>query len=339
MTRARDYLILSGEGKGEWRTWLVDFLNGEDAALVKSTETSHLIDESRLLVSPVESTSTETAGWEPEVITAALRRILYYKPPLPSELVFSPTALEDYRNCPRKYFYKAVLGLDEGLFAELLGSPFSPRVMKTRKGLSAIDKGNLAHHFLERLDFTAPPDLQRAACEKLTPIFAANPAEEGVIEVIDAVTAFSASTLASELGTRQLFREYPFILKIKGKADYFIRGAMDLLAVTEGRATVYDYKFLTREDADLEGYRFQLRTYMLVLARAFPEKEISGALIFLRGGDIERVSCNFSDFEKELLEIMEGIREQSGETEFPLMDGCDGSHCPFRQRCMLEANS
>ena len=339
MTRARDYLILSGEGKGEWRAWLADFLNGEDAALVKSSETSHLIDESRNLASPVESTSTEIAGWEPEVITAALRRILYYNPPLPSELVFSPTALEDYRNCPRKYFYKAVLGLDEGLFAELLGSPFSLRVMKDRKGLSAIDKGNLAHFFLERLDFTAPPDLQRAACEKLTPIFAANPGEEGVREVIDAVTAFSASTLARELGTRQLFREYPFILKIKGKADYFIRGAMDLLAVTEGRATVYDYKFLTREDADLEGYRFQLRTYMLVLARAFPKKEISGVLLFLRGGDIEPVTCNFSDFEKELLEIMEGIRERSGETEFPLIDGCDGSHCPFRQRCMLEINS
>jgi ATP-dependent exoDNAse (exonuclease V) beta subunit len=338
MTRARDYLILSGEGKGDWRTWLTDYLDGEHAAFVKVSDASQFIDEAHKHAPSVESTSENTAGLSHEVITAALRRTLDYTPPLPTEMVFSPTALEDYRNCPRKYFYKAVLGLDEGLFAELLGSPFSQRVKRTRQGLSALDKGNLAHLLLERLDFTATSNLQRADCEKLISVFAANPAEDGVIDVIDAVTTFSASSLAKDLSPQQLFREYPFILNLKGKADYFIRGAMDLVAVTERRATVYDYKFLTLKDADLEGYRFQLRTYMLVLARAFPEKEISGALIFLRGGDIEHVTCNFSNFEKELLEIMEAIRERCGETEFPLMDSCDGSHCPFRQRCMADTS-
>jgi len=37
-----------------------------------------------------------------------------------------------------------------------------------------------------------------------------------------------------------------------------------------------------------------------------------------------------------VLEIMEAVRERSGETGFPFRDGCDGSHCPFRQRCMAE---
>ena len=113
---------------------------------------------------------------------------------------------------------------------------------------------------------------------------------------------------------------------------------MDLVAITDGRAAVYDYKYLRREDADLEGYRFQIRTYMLALARAFPEKEISGELLFLRGGGVEPVSCDFARFEEELLEIMDAVRERSGETEFPLRDGCDGSHCPFRQRCMPETS-
>jgi hypothetical protein len=90
------------------------------------------------------------------------------------------------------------------------------------------------------------------------------------------------------------------------------------------------------EDADLDGYRFQIRTYMLVLSRAYPGKEISGALLFLRGGTVEQVTCDFPMFEKELLEIMEGVRIRSCEPEFDLREGCDGSHCPFRQRCLDE---
>jgi hypothetical protein len=109
---------------------------------------------------------------------------------------------------------------------------------------------------------------------------------------------------------------------------------MDLVAVTENRAVVYDYKYLERENAELEGYRFQVRTYMLVLARAFPDKSVSGHLLFLRGGETETVTCEFAGFEQELLEIMEGIRERISEADFDLRSGCDGSHCPFRQRCM-----
>jgi CRISPR/Cas system-associated exonuclease Cas4 (RecB family) len=252
-------------------------------------------------------------------------------------MIFSPTALEDYRNCPHKYFYKAVLGLDEGLFAELLGA--KPSVVNEKqcgRGMSALDQGNLAHRLLENLDFSALPDLQSAACERLAHLFIADPADEAVAEVINAVMAYAASPLARGFGAGRLFREHPFILKLKGKSDYFIRGAMDLVAITDARAAVYDYKYLRREQADLEGYRFQIRTYMLVLARAFPEKEIAGELLFLRGGDVEPVTCDFARFEEELLEIMDAVRERSGETEFPLRDGCDGNHCPFRKRCMPE---
>jgi hypothetical protein len=272
-------------------------------------------------------------------MAAALRRALHYTPPPPSEMVFSPTALEDYRNCPRKYFYKAVLGLDEGLFAELLGrnSPAGRRE-EAGRGMSALDKGNMAHFLLEKFDFSAPPALQRSACERLAPLFAVDPADKGAAEVVESVMAFAASPLTRELGACRLFREYPFILKLRGKACYYIRGTMDLVVITETRASVYDYKYLRREDADLEGYRFQLRTYMLALARAFPGKEVSGEILFLRGGGAEPVTCDFVRFEEELLEIMEAVRERSGEAEFPLRDGCDGSHCPFRQRCMAETS-
>jgi hypothetical protein len=271
------------------------------------------------------------AGRDADVVAAALERTINYIPSPPSEMVFSPTALEDYRNCPRKYFYKAVLGLDEGLFAELLGKKMP--AARAKPGLSAIEKGNLAHLLLEKLDFGAAADLQRAVCDRIAPNLAPSPLDASAAEVIDDVMAFAASPLAGELAGCRLFREHPFILKLKGSADFFIRGAMDLVAITEQRAVVYDYKYLAREGADLDGYSFQIRTYMLALARAFPDREISGALLFLRGGSMEPVSCDIPLFERELLEIMESARLRSSEPDFDMSEGCDGSHCPFRRRC------
>jgi ATP-dependent helicase/nuclease subunit A len=337
VTRARDYLVLSGAGRGEWCAWLDSFLAGEDAALVKVTNSIPAPEEG-VATLPAEVTSPAPVKVpEPAAVTAALGRALHYVPPPPSEMVFSPTALEDYRGCPRKYYYKAVLGLDEGLFAELLGpAGRGPRGRPAGRGMAALDKGNLAHRLLERLDFSASPASQRAACYRLAPLFSANPLSPGMTEVVGHVLAFAASPLARELGVQRLFREQPFILKLAGAADYFIRGAMDLVAVTEKEAAVYDYKFLGGEESDLEGYRFQLRTYMLALARAFPGKRIAGRLLFLRGGGEEEVTCDFARFEEELLSIMEDVRGRSGEDGFPLREGCDGSHCPFRQRCRLK---
>jgi hypothetical protein len=100
------------------------------------------------------------------------------------------------------------------------------------------------------------------------------------------------------------------------------------------RVTVYDYKYLKKEGGDLEGYRFQLRTYMLALARAWPGRQIGGKLLFLRGGDEEAVECDVPAFEVELVLIMDAIRKRSNEEDFGQREGCDGRHCPFRQRCL-----
>ncbi|HEX9078660.1 MAG TPA: UvrD-helicase domain-containing protein [Desulfuromonadaceae bacterium] len=342
MTRARDYLVLSGEGKGEWRAWLDDFLTGEDAVLV------NIMDSQNCPLPPAGG----GVGWggsqavpdiavkeevNPGAVAAAFSRSLQYAPP-PSEMVFSPTALEDYRGCPRKYFYKAVLGLDEGLFAEIFGAGQLPHGRKGKtEEMSPLAKGDLAHQLLERLDFAASPDHQRASCQRLAPVLADDPSDRGVAEVIGAVTSFAASPLARELGAARLYREYPFFLRLEAAVGYYVRGAMDLVAITEKEAAVYDYKYLARGDADLDGYRFQIRTYMLALARAFPAKRISGALIFLRGGEIEPVTCEFAAFERELVEIAAAVRQRSGETDFALRQGCDGTHCPFRGRCKNQA--
>lgn len=335
-TRARDYLVLSGEKgrnrSGPWRDWVDAFLEGEGASLLKVTR-------GEPPACAAEDSATRPAGTEgktgriPPGLVEGMTRSLLFVPPLPTSMVFSPTALEDYENCPRKYYYKAVMGLDEGLFAELLVSPGAPG-KPAGTGMTPLEKGNFAHQLLERLNFSADPAAMRADSLLIAAAGTSDPSMEGVSEVIDTVVAFAASPRGRALAGRQLLRECPFTLKLSGGGDYYIRGAMDLVVVEADRVAVYDYKYLEKEHADLEGYRFQIRTYMLALERAWPQRRIEGKLLFLKGGEEEVVACDATAFQAHLLLIMDAIRERSIEQDFGLREGCDGRHCPFRQRCL-----
>jgi hypothetical protein len=152
-------------------------------------------------------------------------------------------------------------------------------------------------------------------------------------EVIDNVLALAAAPLRLELAGKHLLREHPFILKICGSASYYLKGTMDLVAVADEVVTVYDYKYLQQDQADLEGYRFQLSTYMLALSKGYPSRRIEGKLLFLKGGGAAAIACELSSFEALLLATMEAIRAREAEADFGLIKGCEGSHCPFRQRC------
>ncbi|HYS43949.1 MAG TPA: PD-(D/E)XK nuclease family protein, partial [Geobacteraceae bacterium] len=352
-TRARDYLILSGERSksrsGPWRVWLDDFLAGDSGVLVKVTRAETLQDRTQLglkkeekgVLPAVEPAALPTAGadgYDPAAVKEGVRRAIRFAPPLPSTMVFSPTALEDYAKCPRKYFYKAVMGLDEGLFAELLGRG-AGRGRPAGAEMTPLEKGNLAHLLLERLNFPAATATQRTACIRIAGAYAPDPGQEGVAEVIDHVLAFASSPLGRELAGQRVMREYPFTLRLAGEAVYYIKGAMDLVAEDDESATVCDYKYLKKNDTELEGYRFQLRTYMLALARRWPGKRIGGKLLFLRGGGEEAVACDFPAFEGELRRIMDAIRIRGAEQEFGILEGCDGSDCPFRQRCMTKKSA
>jgi ATP-dependent helicase/nuclease subunit A len=337
VTRARDYLVLSGEkgkgGGGTWREWVDDSIAGNAADFVKVNAavvgTGERAAGSAGLTGTVQPGTFTDGG----AFAAGVRRSLHFTPPLPSSMVFSPTSLEDYENCPRKYFYKAVMGLDEGLFAELLGRPAVRR--NAGSGMTPLEKGDLAHLLLERADLGADRAALHAACLRIAAANVPEPGDKGVAEVVDTVTAFAASPLGLRLAKRRMLREHPFILRLTGAADYYIRGAMDLVLVEDDRVTVYDYKYLRKEDADLEGYRFQIRTYMLALSRAWPGRKVAGKLLFLRGGGEEEIESDLPLFEAHLIRIMDAIRERGREADFGLKPGCDGGHCPFRQRCRM----
>jgi ATP-dependent exoDNAse (exonuclease V) beta subunit len=105
-------------------------------------------------------------------------------------------------------------------------------------------------------------------------MFAADPGAPEIEEVVENVLAFTDSPAAAELAGKKLLREHPFIHRVKGNVTCYIKGAMDLVAEGADTVTVYDYKYMQKKDADLDGYRFQIRTYMLALAAGHPESAL-----------------------------------------------------------------
>lgn len=335
VTRAMDRLVLSGEGRGPWRAWIDAFLaeNGTDLVTVEAADQpASLYEVQEQNAAPMHAQAVPDST----SLELGLARGVGFVPPLPTQMSFSPTALEDYRSCPRKYYYKAGLGLDEGVFAELFGERFGRRTAV--RGMSALAKGDLAHRLLERINFGAPVGEIRQECLRLADILADEPDDAGVAEVVEQLASFAVSPLAMKLAGKELLREHPFVLKLRGGADYFMRGTMDLVALDDDGITVYDYKYTRKEGADLEGYRFQIGCYMLALAQAWPNRRVEGRLLFLPEGAEETVSWDLTSLCQEVVAIMDAIRSRRMEGEFERIKDCTGTHCPFAGRCRQRGN-
>src|SRR5947199_80484 len=77
-----------------------------------------------------------------EAERAQVARVLGFAPPPPREVVTSPTALADFRRCPRQHWYRHVLGLPE----------------RGTGGRRATRLGTAAHGVLEAVDLAAAPE-------------------------------------------------------------------------------------------------------------------------------------------------------------------------------------
>lgn len=286
VTRARDLLILCGEhGKkphpGAWRSLL-------DVALPALAPLVHRVALPAGGPAPVLPPAPAPAGDAALSAAAVLERS---RPPrvAPGRFIAAVTDLSVLARCERRYFYRAVVGLEE--HAALGASSVEPLEDAGEGGdpdeteaptvetpaLDRMARGTLAHLLLERADLAlARVDPRRA-------VLAAARAEGLDLDSdeVRAIADDAAALLASPLGralcdpaTPHVERELPFALSVRGAsgAELVLKGQIDLLFVDgDGALHVVDYKHAAgaREPADpLAGsYAFQLRTYALAARR------------------------------------------------------------------------
>src|SRR5213594_3005596 len=199
-------------------------------------------------------------------------RCAWSAPPPPREVVTSPTALADFRRCPRQYWYRHVLGLPE----------------RGTGGLRATRLGTAAHGVLEAVDFATAPDGEIARLVAARPeALALRPSELAALAAdLRAATAALRGEIAAGLAI--VGREVPFVLALPaGTPRVFLHGRLDLLARRGPAHVVRDYKYARPTAASVERYAPQLGAYQLAV-RESGAAEVEAELVFLRGGPVVR---------------------------------------------------
>jgi len=199
-------------------------------------------------------------------------RVLGFAPPVPVEVVTSPTALADFRRCPRQYWYRHVVGLPE----------------RGTGGVRATRLGTAAHGVLEALDLAAAPDGEVARLLAARPEALALRRAE--LDALAGDLEAAAGALRAEMaaGLAIVGREVPFVLALPaGAPRVFLHGRLDLLARRGAVQIVRDYKYARPAPAAVEGYATQLGAYQLAV-RAAGAAEVEAELVFLRGGPVVR---------------------------------------------------
>ncbi len=179
LTRARDYLILSGSSRGDRDSWsgmLVDFMGqdtvesflhsselekelsftAEEGSFIRSYAFRiRLLKASSLEIEPREDPGTlETkilldriAGPETEQYGEIVKRAFLYRPWSTENLYLTPSSLMTFRFCQRKYLFESLFNKSESTHGDP-GNEGPPDMLSKARGWAA-------HKILEEVDFCA----------------------------------------------------------------------------------------------------------------------------------------------------------------------------------------
>jgi ATP-dependent helicase/nuclease subunit A len=263
-----------------------------------------------------------------EAADELVRAVVEFRPPRPDAVVTTPTALADYRRCPRQYWYRHVLALPE---------------RGPGGGAGATRLGVAAHGILETVDFAAAPDRgdlgARVDARAEALVLSARQRTALADDLFAAVRALAADVAA---GLEIVGREVPFVLALPASAPAVVlRGRIDLLARRDGRFVVVDFKYAAPSERGVAGYADQLAAYQLAIARG-RGGPVAAELRFLRGGSVVRAlpACDPDAEERRLVEAGTalGAALHDGTADAfprrpPNSDACIALGCGFVRRC------
>jgi len=285
-------------------------------------------------------------------------------------LTIAPTSLQDFHHCPRRFQLVHLYGLPEhgqGARAADHSAPLADRSAPSATaasraaaaaaapalGQTSTDEGTRIHRVLERL----PTEVLGGALGEAATLAAVSSglAREGIprehprhAPLTKRLGRFvRGAWLAGRVARgATLHRELTFAIHVPigdaaGERRALLRGAMDLVVVTDDEVAVIDYK--RARGPGLEPYGFQLEIYVLAARSLFPEARTVRAGVVFLGGDPEtplwlpeaaseglatRVSAAAIDLEKAR---WDGHFPRAPHTR------CEAIHCGYVGRCYPRA--
>ncbi len=337
LTRARDYLVLSGSAPGGREESWAAFVSSAAADCPGLVRRISGGEASEVAAAPAPLRAGSAASAPPGLSPPRLAR----PPPLAAVRV-AVTDLAEYARCPRRHWFARALGLAERDLAPGSGS-------RQDDPARATARGTLAHAMLCEVDLGAVPLERRAQLAASAARRGHDPSSRGVRRIIGDVTRFLDSPGGRRLEalwrSGALSREVPFLLRIDASAGApacYLTGAIDALAEGPREVTVVDFKYALPRPQAAARYRMQLLAYALAASRAAPGRRVRANLQFLRGGcssvDLTPEREALKRFEAEAPALALGAFRGDGERLTPAELGrdevrCCAEGCGYVPRC------
>ncbi len=360
-TRARDYLIVSGEKSGKkggecWRGWLDRFLvaHPELVCMLPEEEIGERVPthpKTLYQYEPGYKRLAEVNVHADKGTEARARKILNqsccYTDCPAEEVYITVTALSDYMVCPQRFYYLHRLGLDERIAGtgrrENRGGQG-----KRGQALSDLARGNMVHFVLKHINLTRDGAHREEEIERLL-LRQGVTSDRGEIEKLKGmVRSFLSSDLGNSLVSSReeyVLREIPFTLRLhdaRSSVTAVVQGAIDLLyRDVKGVWTVVDYKYAAGREIDKKRYAMQLMAYALAVLKRSNEGTIRLIIKIMEecGREPEEWSVTRDEiraFEEEVINcIGEIARGKAGDISGGSRGG--GKDCPYPD-CTYRAN-
>lgn len=239
LTRARDYLVISGELK-----------SGNQDNFIKWLYRDEYIDEHIIIKNKPE---------EFDAFDGFNKQSSKQKPVVPRRFketnikvsnVLSVTSLAEYTRCPRRFYLKNILGLYENVFFD--------EIDQGSDRLPAYERGEIVHKILEKhpefqigeIDEIVKGSSEKELC-KQDEVFIKQCLENYINSCICNLTGKSIS-------------EMPIFYRLS--EQNYMSGKIDRIILNEDKAVIIDFKTNEQMASDvLKSYELQLKSYALAI--------------------------------------------------------------------------
>lgn len=301
MTRARDYLILSGcyrlDSQGmvktessSWLNWFFDQYGVKEEPFTGMLEQAGLrvFNYLQADISAAENILTGQFPNQAENEIDAFESIIAAPREHPYRQVFSATAVMDYSFCQRYYYLKHLAGIPE----TTAGEEYKNEIIV--HNLRADRMGTLVHQAIERGKDLAGA---REVLGKLVKGIARGKTRELILNELEPmlVSYYENKSIQSLTKKYGVQKEVPFLARINQHT--YLKGFIDQLFEDTDQVVIADLKTSqvsspNKLEKKVQQYTVQLNVYEEAVKKIMGPIDADKRLLFLRTGQIVRVPSN-----------------------------------------------
>ena len=244
--------------------------------------------------------------------------------------VESPSSINTYKQCARKYYYQYVLGLE-----------LKPNVYFAR--------GHVAHKVLENLFSFYPKskdELYETALKLLKKYwdeeeFFKDNKENGYFQETSLMIINWLNYFVQKLDKSKMpFDEAFAVLKPKEieqhyfSDEYKVKGFIDAIEDFNGKIRLMDYKTSQLSSEIPEGYKLQLAVYALLFKENNNKNPDEVGIYFLRGGEnVLEVNNEMIEYAKEEVRKVHEKTDSDNIDDYALNISSHCRNCDFYEKC------